>query len=84
MWMYSEHLPADPTLPVWDLPQLMRAYRLALKLCMPKLQNALVDALLFACFDFTSNCTDPAYAVWAWEHLPEGCKLQQAALDQLC
>ncbi|KAL2441830.1 hypothetical protein ABEF95_016652 [Exophiala dermatitidis] len=73
-WMYTGELPpADSAL--WHV------YRLAEKLCMPDLENALIDAFKAKC----QWCLPrPLIVMWAWKNLPKGSKFRELVFDQLC
>jgi hypothetical protein len=56
----------------------INAYVLADKLCMPDLQNAIIDTIRLT---WRGRC--PYNARCAWHILPEGCPLRDLVLDQL-
>lgn len=74
-WMYSGQVPALLG------PHIMRAYKLAEKLCMLDLQNALVDAFKAVC---RRERISPITVMLTWKHLPENSELCKLALKQLC
>jgi hypothetical protein len=56
---------------------LVTAYNLADKLCMPQLQNAIADHLRLR-----KPLPSPNNASWVWKNLPDGSPLRQLILDQ--
>lgn len=81
-WLYAECLDTRPLPPSWDVgvPDLLKAYNMAHKFCMPELQNAIIDLFRPKAADFKMS---PKLLLWVCQNTPDGCKLQDLVQDQL-
>ncbi|KAJ9497384.1 hypothetical protein LTR99_008840 [Exophiala xenobiotica] len=74
-WMYTKHIAQN------DATNLALAYNLADKLCMPALQNIIIDCVRKK--PMIPGSLRPDFVHWIWNRTTEGSKLRDLYVDKL-